>query len=172
MMSPRSTIFYAALFASARAFLPVNLLFPRQQVHWVKVSSSTTTPACNLEEADDDAASVVLRSTLTGRTIECYLHSHAKIEGDPCEYVVAVPCDPCVEICAVSKKTDDLTTIDEEDKKMDILFPLAAKVLEKEDLVLVRSATTLTLQGDLETDEDDETEVLFTLRFAKWKVRR
>lgn len=44
---------------------------------------------------------------------------------------------------------------------MDILFPLAVKTIEADfggDLTLVRSATTLTLQGYIDDDEDDEEE--------------
>ncbi len=119
----------------------------RQHLVMAAPLEETALPACELEEADDDADPVVLRSTKTGRVIECYLHSLAKIDKDPAQYIVAVPCDPCVEICQINKKTDELKTIDEEDLKMDALFPIAAALLEEDELTLVRSATTLTLQG-------------------------
>ena len=65
-----------------------------------------------------------------------------------------------MEICRINAQTDELVTIDEEDAQMDDLFPVAEALLAEDDLFLYRSATTLTLQGDLELDsdisEDDE----------------
>lgn len=72
---------------------------PALEMHLVlrsaPIEDLAPTPECDLEEADDDADSVVLRSIKTGRVIECYLHSLAKIENDASSYIVAVPCDPC-----------------------------------------------------------------------------
>jgi len=65
-----------------------------------------------------------------------------------------------VEICRINAQTDELVTIDEEDAQMNDLFLVAEALLAEDDLFLCRSATTLTLQGDLELDsdisEDDE----------------
>mmetsp|Transcript_53138 Transcript_53138/g.105390 ORF Transcript_53138/g.105390 Transcript_53138/m.105390 type:complete len:237 (-) Transcript_53138:117-827(-) len=116
--------------------------------------STSQLKSCDLTEADDHDAIVILRQPWDGKSIECAIHSMAKIEGDPMQYVVAIPADPCVDICEINAKTDELTTVEEDDPLMDGLFAAACAVLEEEDLFLTRSATSLTLQGDL--DEDDE----------------
>ena len=51
---------------------------------------------------------------------------------------------------------ESLIPIDVDDEAMDELYAVAASLLEEEDLFLQRTATTLTLQGDLEVDEDFE----------------
>ena len=99
---------------------------------------------------------MVLRDVANSRVIECFLHSHAAVEGDSNKYVVAIPADPCIDICVVSEGTDELVTVDPDDAEMDKIFPIAKQMLAEDDLELVRSATTLTLQGDLELDSDDE----------------
>jgi len=75
--------------------------------------------------------------------------------GDTSQYVVAVPCDPCVEICMVEPDTDSLTPIEVETALMEMILPVAAQLLAEDDLELVESAVTLTLRGDLEVDEED-----------------
>lgn len=101
---------------------------------------------------------VILRDVDRGRAIECYTHSHARLSGgdDGAQYIVCTPCDPCIEICEVGVD-DEVYPLQEEDDRMDSLFPIAAGLLEEDDLFIVRSAATLTLQGDLEVDGEDET---------------
>ena len=63
--------------------------------------------------------------------------------------------DPAVAICFFDDD-ESLIPIDVDDEAMDELYAVAASLLEEEDLFLQRTATTLTLQGDLEVDEDFE----------------
>jgi len=45
-----------------------------------------------LTEAGEDDPPVILRSATGSRSIECYTHSNAEIEGDKAKYIVAVRC--------------------------------------------------------------------------------
>lgn len=100
----------------------------------------------DLDPADPNADPVVLRDAATGRAIECFLHSYAAVAGEPDKYVVGIPVDPCVDICKVDTDTDELITLDPDDKDMDAVFPVAAALLAEDDLTLLRSATTVTMQ--------------------------
>jgi hypothetical protein len=110
--------------------------------------------ASNVILTESDVLDPVVLRDVKGRAIECYVHSHVQMVGDEdTRYIVGVPCDPCIEICEVGDN-EEVYTIDESDDRMDLLFPVAAALLEEDDLFLARSAATLTLQGDLEMDED------------------
>lgn len=87
--------FLSVLINSATAFLPRNS-FPSLPVHH-RFKATASAQDCTLSEAEDDASPVLLKDLKTGRTIECYVHSLAKLSGDDSQYVVAVPCDPCGE---------------------------------------------------------------------------
>ena len=112
--------------------------------------------ALTLQESESSGP-VILRDVDRGRAIECYTHSHAKPMGDKdgAQYIVCTPCDPCIEICEAGAD-DEVYPLQEDDGRMDSLFPIAAALLEEDDMFLVRSAATLTLQGDLEMDSEDE----------------
>lgn len=100
----------------------------------------------DLNPADPDADPVVLRDAATGRAIECYLHSYATVAGERDKFVVGIPVDPCVDICQVDAQTDELITLDPDGADMDEMFPVAAALLAEDDLTLLRSATTVTMQ--------------------------
>lgn len=134
----------------------------------------------SLTEADEKEA-IVLHEPSSSKFIECYVHSYAKVSGnEEINYVVAVPCDPCIEICEVDASAEDndqIFPIDEGDERMDNLFSLASALLEEDDLFLVRSAATLTLQGDLEMAEDvnsleDEELASFEVEGAEYVLLR
>jgi len=117
------------------------------------------TPTVTLAEADTKGNPVILRCPETNRYIECYLDAFATIEGDDNTYCIAYPCDAAVSIC---KTVDEETLVPvEEDDLDDDMFQITQLLLEEEELYLLRSAATLTLQGDLgdfDEGEEDDTE--------------
>lgn len=110
------------------------------------MSEKAALPEVDLDPADPDADPVVLRDVATNRAIECFLHSYCTVTGEADKFVVGIPVDPCVDICEVDSKTDELITLDPDGKDMDAIFPVAAALLAEDDLTLLRSATTVTLQ--------------------------
>jgi len=137
--------------------LPCVLSFAPQPFHHraTRRLRATEPSDVELDPADEDAAPILLKDPKTKRSIECYPHSYAKIPDDAMQYVVAVPCDPCIEICAVDPESDALTTIEIDSALMEMIYPVARQLLAEDELELVNSATTLTLSGDLEVDEED-----------------
>ena len=109
-------------------------------------SEGAALPEVDLDPADPDADPVVLRDVATNRAIECFLHSYCTVTGEADKFVVGIPVDPCVDICEVDAKTEELITLDPDSQDMDAIFPVAAALLAEDDLTLLRSATTVTLQ--------------------------
>ena len=105
--------------------------------------------------------SIVMLKDEEGRTLDCYVEK--TIEVDEAEFLLLLPVNLPIEIFVweadeVASGDDDaaevLADIDEDD--IDRLFPTARAVLAELDLLLERSAHTLTAAGDLpEGDEED-----------------
>jgi len=94
----------------------------------------------------------ILEEPSTGRVIECYLDCMAII--DDVEYAVAYPRDWCVAI-ATENEDGILDPMDPTDPFMDELYPVMAETLREDDIELLRTPVTFTLQGEFE--DDDET---------------
>ena len=75
-----------------------------------------------IDTTEDDDEMVMLRDPATSRSIECYVNTFASVEGEDGLFALAMPVDPCVEICSLDEKTDELTTVDVSDPLMDKLF--------------------------------------------------
>jgi uncharacterized protein YrzB (UPF0473 family) len=109
------------------------------------------------EEMEDDAPTVSLIDE-DGRSLLCHVERSLSVEGK--EYVLLLPVDVPVEIFAwaADEDSDDdeemLMDIDEEE--LDDIFPTARAVLAEQDLLLHRTALTLTASGDLPDVEDDD----------------
>lgn len=107
---------------------------------------------------EDDAQTVSLLDE-DGRSLLCYVERSLKVQGQ--EYALLLPVDAPIEIFAWAIDEDDedeeeemLMDIDEEE--LDEVFPTARAVLAEQDLILNRTALTLTASGELpEIDEDD-----------------
>jgi uncharacterized protein YrzB (UPF0473 family) len=108
-----------------------------------------------------------------GRSLTCYVeHS---LEVDDQEYVLLLPVDSPVEIFAWEGDGDEEEAIPlEEDAEIDAVFSIAKAVLEEQNLVLKRTAVTLTVEGELpdlpeedgiEADEEGEEELQLVASF-------
>ncbi len=95
-----------------------------------------------------------------GRQLACYVEKSIEVEGT--EFLLLLPVNLPIEIF-VWEPDDEADgedaaeiLVDVEDEAIDSLFPSARAVLAELDLILERSAHTLTAAGDLpEADEDD-----------------
>ncbi|MEM6867227.1 MAG: DUF3727 domain-containing protein, partial [Cyanobacteria bacterium P01_C01_bin.121] len=102
---------------------------------------------------------VVMLTDEDDRQLACYVEKSIDVEG--AEFLLLLPVNLPIEIFVWElddEEEDDeaeiLVDIDEDD--IDALFPTARAVLAELDLLLERSAHTLTAEGDLpEADEED-----------------
>jgi len=95
-----------------------------------------------------------------GRQLSCYVEKSIDVDGT--EFLLLLPVNLPIEIFVWEPddeaEGDDAAEIlvDVEEEAIDALFPSARAVLAELDLILERSAHTLTAAGDLpEADEDD-----------------
>lgn len=100
----------------------------------------------------------------SGKSLVCQIEQTFEIEGK--QYALLLPLDTPVEIFGweedESGETDSL--VDVEEAEIERLFPTARAVLAEHNLVLQRSAVTLTVSGEIpEPDEDD----CFTLEIGE-----
>jgi len=100
--------------------------------------------------------------------VECYVDAIATIDNT--QYMVGHTCDHAIDIVFIDEE-DELVPIEIEDDLMDDIFPMAAKAMKEEfpDCTLRRTPASLTLEGDLgeEDEEDDEAtaELLVTFEY-------
>ncbi|MGB3295509.1 MAG: DUF3727 domain-containing protein [Phormidesmis sp.] len=94
------------------------------------------------------------------RTLPCYVEKNMEIEGT--EYLLLLPVNLPIEVFVWQRVDEDgeedgeEILADVEDEELDDLFPSARAVLAELDLLLERSAHTLTAAGDLpEAEEED-----------------
>jgi len=101
-----------------------------------------------------------------GRTLVCEVKHTLELEHQP--YVLLLPLDSPVEIFAWDDDEDEDPEIVQDEAEIEAIFPLAKAVLAEQNLLLQRTAVTLTVTGelpdpdeifddedDLENDEDD-----------------
>lgn len=119
---------------------------------------------------EEDAPTVSL-SDEQGRSLTCYVERTMKLEGT--EYVLLMPIDSPIEVFAWEGDDDDdedEMLVDIDDDELDEIFSTARAVLAEEDLILQRTALTLTASGELpevaeediitlDIEEDDQTNV-------------
>lgn len=94
------------------------------------------------------------------RTLLCYVEKSMEVEGT--EYLLLLPVNLPIEVFVWQSIDEDgeedgeEILADVEDEEIDDLFPSARAVLAELDLLLERSAHTLTAAGDLpEAEEED-----------------
>ena len=97
-----------------------------------------------------------------GRKLPCYVEKSIDLEGT--EFLLLLPVDLPIEVFVWQSADDEEDgeegseeiLVDVEDEDIDALFPSARAVLAELNLLLERSAHTLTAAGDLpEADEED-----------------
>ncbi len=103
--------------------------------------------------------SPVILADETGKTLPCEVDDAFEVEG--MEYLLLQPVDAAVQILAwrdVNEEEQELTDID--DEELDLIFPIAKAVLAEQNLILKRTAFTLTVEGELpEVDEEQIVEI-------------
>jgi hypothetical protein len=105
----------------------------------------------------DDAPTVSLTDE-QGRSLLCYVERSLAIEGT--EYVLLLPVDTPIEVFAWEEddesEEDEEILVDIDDAELDDIFSTARAVLAEEDLILNRTALTLTASGDLPEVADED----------------
>ncbi|NJR65734.1 MAG: DUF3727 domain-containing protein [Leptolyngbyaceae cyanobacterium CRU_2_3] len=106
---------------------------------------------------EDDSPTVSLTDE-QGRSLLCYVERSLPLEGS--EYVLLLPVDSPIEVFAWEdddeSEEDDEVLVDIEEDELEAIFATARAVLAEEDLILHRTALTLTASGDLpEVAEED-----------------
>jgi len=99
--------------------------------------------------------SPVILADETGRTLSCEVEDAFEVNGT--EYLLLEPVDAAVQIFAwrdIDEDEQELTDIDE--AELDLIFPIAKAVLSEQNLILKRTAFTLTVEGELPEIEEDQ----------------
>ena len=104
-------------------------------------------------QAFDDSAVVLTDDS--GRFLPCQVEQRFDLNGR--EYLLLLPLDAPIEIFVwQEEEDDDEVVMDIEEEDLDLIFPTAKAVLAEHNLVLQRTAITLTAAGELpEVDEEN-----------------
>ena len=104
---------------------------------------------------------VVTLTDEEGRKLPCYVEKTLDVDGT--DFLLLLPVDLPIEVFVwqAADEDDDAdgdeeVLVDVEDEDIDVLFPSARAVLAELDLILERSAHTLTAVGDLPEAEDED----------------
>lgn len=108
------------------------------------------------EEMENQASTVSLIDE-DGRSLTCYVERSMEVDGS--EYLLLMPVDVPINIFAWDVDDEDEeeeTLFDIEDDEVDDVFDTAKAVLAEQDMILQRTALTLTATGEVpEPGEDD-----------------
>lgn len=103
-------------------------------------------------QAFDDSAVVLTDDS--GRFLPCQVEQRFDLNGR--EYLLLLPLDAPIEIFVWQQEDDDEVLMDIEEEDIEQIFPTAKAVLAEQNLVLQRTAITLTASGELpEVDEEN-----------------
>ncbi|MFM7470606.1 MAG: DUF3727 domain-containing protein [Nodosilinea sp.] len=98
--------------------------------------------------------SAVVLTDEAGRFLPCQVEQRFDINNQ--EYLLLLPIDAPIEIFVwQSDDSEDEILVDIEEDQIDVIFPTAKAVLAEQNLVLQRSAITLTSAGELPDVEED-----------------
>lgn len=89
-----------------------------------------------------------------GRLLDCFIERELDIDG--VEYALLLPVDYPIEIFAWEEDGEFIRPVLIEEEEIDVLFADAQAVLAEQNLVLKRSAFTLSVAGDLPPVDDEE----------------
>ena len=107
---------------------------------------------------EEDLVTMILKDE-DGRSILCQVENTLKVRGK--EYVLLLPVDTPIEIFAWAEDEEDADEegemlVDIDDEELEDVFATARAVLAEQDLILNRTALTLTASGEIpEVEEDD-----------------
>jgi Protein of unknown function (DUF3727)/Protein of unknown function (DUF1292) len=108
--------------------------------------------------AEMDAPTVLLNDD-EGRSLLCYIEQELDINGTT--YGLLLPVDTPINIFTwpIGDSDDEDPTLVEDEEEMATIFPIARAVLAEQNLTLLQTAVTLTVEGDLpDLEEEDEDE--------------
>jgi hypothetical protein len=106
-----------------------------------------------VSSSEDVAEAVIARCTTTNRFIECFVDWSIVVKN--VSYFVLQPCDEVVAFLSFDGSGEP-NLIDPLSKEMDDVFPVANALFEEDDIHLMRTANVLTMQGDLENDDNED----------------
>lgn len=103
----------------------------------------------------EDNPTIALKDEF-GQTLTCQIERVVEIEDRP--YALLLPVDTPVEIFVweeeESGEEESLADVDE--SQIEVLFPTARAVLAEQDLMLKRTAITLTVEGEIPEPQDED----------------
>jgi hypothetical protein len=105
----------------------------------------------NDTQSFDDSAVVLTDDT--GRFLPCQVEQRFNLNGR--EYLLLLPIDAPIEIFVWQEEDDEEVLMDIEEEDIEQLFPTAKAVLAEQNLVLQRTAITLTAAGELPDVEEE-----------------
>ena len=115
------------------------------------------------KENDHSHAASVTLTDEAGRALACYIERSLFVEEQ--EYVLLLPVDSAIEIFAWQSDGDEEEAIPVEDEAtINQIFATAEAVLAEQNLILKRTAFSLTVEGELPPVEETE---LFTLEIEE-----
>lgn len=106
------------------------------------------------DESQSFEESAVVLTDETGRFLPCQVEQQFELNGR--EYLLLLPIDAPIEIFVWQQEdSDEEVLMDIEDEEVDEIFLTAKAVLAEQNLLLQRSAITLTASGELPEPEDE-----------------
>lgn len=102
-----------------------------------------------------DDSTIALRDG-AGQTLLCQIEQTFEIDSH--QYALLLPVDTPVEIFMWEEEAggEEESLVDIDDSQIDTLFPTARAVLAERDLMLQRTAVTLTVTGDIPELQDED----------------
>ncbi|NJK39444.1 MAG: DUF3727 domain-containing protein [Oscillatoriales cyanobacterium RM2_1_1] len=94
-----------------------------------------------------------------GRSLDCLVQSSIQVDAQ--EYALLIPSDTPVELLTWPDEdaTDEEAIFIDSESEVDEIFPIAKAVLEEQNLILKRTAITLTVEGELPEPSEEEAEL-------------
>jgi uncharacterized protein YrzB (UPF0473 family) len=121
----------------------------------LKSNQSSMPPSPAPDHNDSSSAASVILKDEFGRSLVCHIEHSIDIDGK--QYLLLLPADAPVEIIAWEDDGEEAEAIlIEDDEEIDSVFENAKAVLAEQDLVLKRSAFSLTVTGELPEVDDNE----------------
>ncbi|MCS6959450.1 MAG: DUF3727 domain-containing protein [Pseudanabaenaceae cyanobacterium SKYGB_i_bin29] len=93
-----------------------------------------------------------------GRSLSCIVEKVLPVEDE--KYLLLQPVDPCVYIFGWEGEGEESALKDLDDEEIDVIFPTAQAVLAELNLNLLRTAFSLTVEGDIPEPEEEDIYVL------------
>ncbi|WP_346290407.1 DUF3727 domain-containing protein [Sphaerothrix gracilis] len=110
------------------------------------------------DEANEMQEAEVILTDAAGRSLPCFIEQTIPVEDQ--EYLLLIPADAPIEIFMWQADPDsddeDEVLVDIDEADIDALFPTARAVLAEQDLILQRTALTLTAAGELPEPNDED----------------